>query len=162
MVRGMQAGTDLVTAPGITAVGFTGSQRGGLALWRLANEREIVIPVYAEMGTVNPAVLTPAGAAARAEEVAAGFVGSFTLGSGQFCTKPGLLLAPAGHDLPAAVEIAPDGGGVYRSVAFPGLWINVRAVFADDLSGMLSTLDAGLATPEHAAFTAKLAAAKTA
>ena len=103
LVRGMQAGTDLVRSAGITAVGFTGSQNGGLALWRLANEREVVIPVYAEMGTVNPVVLTPAGAAARATEVAAGYVASFTLGSGQFCTKPGLLLAPAGAGVAEAV-----------------------------------------------------------
>ncbi|MGZ4451597.1 MAG: aldehyde dehydrogenase family protein [Nocardioides sp.] len=103
MVSGLTAGTELVRSPGITAVGFTGSQAGGLALWRIANEREVVIPVYAEMGTVNPVVLTPAGAAARAAEVAAGYVASFTLGSGQFCTKPGLLLAPAGAGFADAV-----------------------------------------------------------
>ncbi|MGW3497909.1 aldehyde dehydrogenase family protein [Streptomyces sp. NPDC001020] len=97
LVAGRQAGVDLVRAEGIAAVAFTGSQAGGLALWRLANERERVIPVYAEMGTVNPVVVTPA-AAARIEDVAGGFVGSFTMGSGQFCTKPGLLLVPAGHD----------------------------------------------------------------
>ena len=57
-----------------------------------AGERPAVaIPVYAEMGTVNPAVMTPA-AANRLDEIATGFVGSFTLGSGQFCTKPGMLL----------------------------------------------------------------------
>jgi NADP-dependent aldehyde dehydrogenase len=97
LVTGRQAGVDLVRAEGIAAVAFTGSQAGGMALWRLANERERVIPVYAEMGTVNPVVVTRA-AAARIEDVAGGFVGSFTLGSGQFCTKPGLLLVPAGHD----------------------------------------------------------------
>jgi NADP-dependent aldehyde dehydrogenase len=112
LVVGMDAGTALVCAPGISAVGFTGSQAGGLALWRLANERDIVIPVYAEMGTVNPAVMT-AGARGRLEDVARGFVGSFTLGSGQFCTKPGMLLAPAGGDVAdavgrALVEAAPS------------------------------------------------------
>lgn len=97
LVSGHQAGVDLVTAEEIAAVAFTGSQQGGLALWRLANERAHVVPVFAEMGTVNPVVVTPA-AASRLPEAAAGFVGSFTLGHGQFCTKPGLLLAPAGHD----------------------------------------------------------------
>ena len=63
------------------------------------------IPVYAEMGTVNPVVVTSAGIE-DADAVAAGFVGSFTLGSGQFCTKPGLLLAPAGHDLASRVAEA--------------------------------------------------------
>ena len=105
MVSGHQAGIDLVRAPEIAAVGFTGSQAGGLALWRIANERDVVIPVYAEMGTVNPVVVTRAGAA-DIDAVAKGLVGSFTLGSGQFCTKPGLLLAPAGSGAAAAVAAA--------------------------------------------------------
>jgi NADP-dependent aldehyde dehydrogenase len=92
-VVGFDAGVSLVRCPGTRAVGFTGSQQGGLSLWRLANEREVVIPVYAEMGTVNPVVVTPAGAADIAS-VARGFVGAFTQGSGQYCTKPGLLFAP--------------------------------------------------------------------
>ena len=105
LVSGFDAGSALVTAPEVAAVAFTGSQRGGLALWRLAQEREVPVPVYAEMGTINPAVVTQAGAQ-RAEEIAAGFVASFTLGMGQFCTKPGLLLVPAGHDLPVRVAAA--------------------------------------------------------
>jgi NADP-dependent aldehyde dehydrogenase len=103
IVVGRQAGVDLVAAPEVAAVAFTGSQSGGLALWRLANEREIVIPLYAEMGTVNPVVVTREGARDMSS-VANGFVESFTLGHGQFCTKPGLLLAPAGRG--AAEEIA--------------------------------------------------------
>lgn len=112
-VSGHHAGVDLVRADAITAVGFTGSQSGGLALWRLANEREVVIPVYAEMGTVNPVVMTVAAAARpeRVAEVAAGFVSSFTLGSGQFCTKPGLLLAPAGHGVAEVVGAALAAAG---------------------------------------------------
>ncbi|MQY10088.1 Alpha-ketoglutaric semialdehyde dehydrogenase [Streptomyces sp. RB5] len=111
-VTGMQAGIDLVRADEITAVAFTGSQGGGMALWRAAGERERVIPVYAEMGTVNPVVVTPA-AVSRTAEVAAGLAGSFTLGNGQFCTKPGLALAPAGSGFAAAVAqalraVAPD------------------------------------------------------
>jgi NADP-dependent aldehyde dehydrogenase len=105
LVSGHQVGVDLVRAPEIRAVGFTGSQAGGLALWRIANEREVVIPVFAEMGTVNPVVLTRAGAADMAA-VAAGLVGSFTMGNGQFCTKPGLLLAPAGFGAADAVADA--------------------------------------------------------
>lgn len=105
VVSGHQVGVDLVQAPEITAVAFTGSQAGGLALWRIANERDVVIPVYAEMGTVNPVVVTAAGARDM-DTVARGLVGSFTLGSGQFCTKPGLLLAPAGSGAAAAVARA--------------------------------------------------------
>ncbi len=102
-VHGLQAGVRLVQHPQVAAVGFTGSQHAGLALWRLAQDRTTPIPVYAEMGTVNPVVVTPA-AADRLAEVSAGLVGSVTLGDGQFCTKPGLLLAPTGHD--AASHVA--------------------------------------------------------
>ena len=105
VVVGHDAGVRLVQAPEVTAVAFTGSQAGGLALWRLANEREVVIPVYAEMGTVNPVVVTRDGAADM-PAIAAGFVGSFTLGHGQFCTKPGLMLAPAGSHAAQAVAQA--------------------------------------------------------
>ncbi len=103
IVLGYEAGLTLVKHPNIRAVAFTGSQAGGLALWRAANEREVVIPVFAEMGTVNPVIVTRSGGQ-RIGDIATGFVGSFTLGMGQFCTKPGLLLAPAGHD--AAAEVA--------------------------------------------------------
>lgn len=102
VVSGYEAGVSLVRAGEVAAVAFTGSQAGGQALWRAAQEREQVIPVYAEMGTVNPVVVT-AAAATRLAEVARGYVGSFTLGAGQYCTKPGLLLAPAGHDAARAV-----------------------------------------------------------
>lgn len=104
-VHGYETGPALVRDPRVRAVGFTGSQAGGLALWREANAREVVIPFFAEMGTVNPVVMTRA-AAARVGEIATAFVGSFTLGSGQFCTKPGLLLAPAGHGVSEAVASA--------------------------------------------------------
>lgn len=104
MVHGVEAGADLVSHPLITAVAFTGSQTGGLALWRLANGRPDPIPFYAKLGTVNPAVITPAAAQLHTQEIAAGFVQSFTLGTGQYCTKPGLLFAPAGSAM--AEEIA--------------------------------------------------------
>ncbi|MEZ0075401.1 aldehyde dehydrogenase family protein [Planotetraspora sp. GP83] len=121
LVVGQQAGADLVRADGVAAVAFTGSQSGGLALWRIANERPRVIPVYAEMGTINPVVVTRA-ATHRMEEVARGFVGSFTLGAGQFCTKPGVLFVPSGHGFPRAVgdalaEAAPDPVMLTRAIA---------------------------------------------
>lgn len=100
-VTGFDAGHALVAHPKVRAVAFTGSQSAGLALWRMAQARDVVIPVFAEMGTVNPVVVTSAAAVARAEEIATGCVASFTLGMGQFCTKPGLLLVPAGSDVPA-------------------------------------------------------------
>ncbi|GAA3931911.1 aldehyde dehydrogenase family protein [Microbacterium soli] len=97
-VHGLRAGRALVESEQIGAVGFTGSQGGGLALWELANARPRVIPVYAEMGTVNPVVVTPSAAVSRLADVADGFAQSFSLGFGQFCTKPGLVFVPTGHE----------------------------------------------------------------
>lgn len=96
---GSRLGTALVTDPRVRAVGFTGSRQGGTALVAAAAARPTPIPVYAEMSAVNPVFLLPSALAARAEELGAGFVGSLTLGAGQFCTNPGLVLAVAGPDL---------------------------------------------------------------
>jgi NADP-dependent aldehyde dehydrogenase len=106
MVVGYDAGVALVRDERVAALAFTGSQSAGLALWRIANQRRTVIPTYAEMSTVNPVVVTTAAAATRMEEIAEGFVGSFTLGSGQFCTKPGLLFAPVGAAAADAIGMA--------------------------------------------------------
>ena len=86
-------GEALVQHPAIAAVGFTGSRAGGLALVRLAAQRAVPIPVYAEMSSVNPVFLLPAALSARSEAIAQGFVDSMTLGAGQFCTQPGLVFA---------------------------------------------------------------------
>lgn len=101
-VTGFDAGLGLVLHPGIQAVAFTGSQSGGMALWAAANSRASVIPVFAEMGTVNPVIVTP-DAVEAATAIAEGCVSSFTLGMGQFCTKPGLVLAPAGSRVAAEI-----------------------------------------------------------
>jgi NADP-dependent aldehyde dehydrogenase len=98
LIHGRQAGTELVKHPLIQAVGFTGSVGGGRALFDLACARPRPIPFYGELGSINPFVVTPAAAAERAEAIAKGLAGSFTLGVGQFCTKPGLVLVPAGPD----------------------------------------------------------------
>lgn len=97
IVHGQQAGATLVTHPAIRAVGFTGSLRGGRALFDLACARPEPIPFYGELGSLNPLVVTPAAAGERAEEIAKGLAGSFTQGVGQFCTKPGLAFIPAGE-----------------------------------------------------------------
>jgi NADP-dependent aldehyde dehydrogenase len=101
MVVGFDAGLQLVDDPRIRAVAFTGSQAGGMALVERGARRGV--PVFAEMGTVNPVFVTRRAARDR-DRIAQGFVSSFTLGAGQFCTKPGLLLAPSGHGFPAAIE----------------------------------------------------------
>ncbi|MEO7379250.1 MAG: aldehyde dehydrogenase family protein, partial [Sphingomicrobium sp.] len=92
-------GASLVGDPRIAAVGFTGSRAGGLALMKIAAARTVPIPVYAEMSSVNPVVLFPAALDARADALGAAFVASLTMGSGQFCTNPGLVLAIASDGL---------------------------------------------------------------
>jgi NADP-dependent aldehyde dehydrogenase len=98
LLHGFQAGVELVRHPLVAAAGFTGSIPGGRALHDAAAARPQPIPFYGELGSLNPVVVTEAAAAERAEQIGAGLAGSFTLGVGQFCTKPGLVLAPAGAD----------------------------------------------------------------
>lgn len=89
---GAQTGMSLVQHPAITAVGFTGSQRAGLALFEAANSRPNPIPLFAEMGSINPIFLLPGALAERLPAIAAGYVKSLTLGIGQFCTNPGVVI----------------------------------------------------------------------
>ena len=98
IVYGQQAGADLVAHPAIRAAGFTGSVRGGEALMRIIDQRPDPIPFFGELSSLNPVIVTPQAAAERAADLATGLVGSFTLGAGQFCTKPGLAFVPAGPD----------------------------------------------------------------
>ena len=95
---------DLVRHPGISAVGFTGSHRAGRALFDAALRRDVPIPVFAEMSSVNPIVLLPGAVVERTDELAKGLYGSFTLGVGQFCTKPGVVFAVAGPDTETLIE----------------------------------------------------------
>ncbi|WP_338071171.1 aldehyde dehydrogenase (NADP(+)) [Actinomadura bangladeshensis] len=103
---GPTLGIALVTDPRIQAVGFTGSRKAGLAIARAAANRPRPIPVYAEMSSVNPVFLLPDALAARAGDLAEGFVGSVTLGAGQFCTNPGLVFAVKGPHLDAFLDAA--------------------------------------------------------
>lgn len=96
---GRVIGGPLVRHPLTRAVGFTGSLRAGRALADVAAARPEPIPVFAEMGSLNPVFLLPGALQERAEMIAEGFVASFTLGVGQFCTKPGLVFAVAGPEL---------------------------------------------------------------
>jgi NADP-dependent aldehyde dehydrogenase len=85
----------LAKAPEVTAIGFTGSGLVGKLLMKLSQEREVPIPVYAEMGSLNPVFFTPSALAEKAEDLAKAAMDSALLGSGQFCTKPGILVVPA-------------------------------------------------------------------
>ncbi len=86
----------LVTHPDVAAVAFTGSAKVGRMLFDLAVGRPKPIPFYGELGSVNPVFVTRRAAATRLDEILSGYVASFSLGAGQFCTQPGILLLPAG------------------------------------------------------------------
>lgn len=101
-----EAGRTLVQAPAVKAVGFTGSLTGGMSLSKMAAERPDPIPVFAEMGSVNPVVLLPDMLSSSAEAVAKGFVGSLTMGTGQFCVNPGLVIAMEGEGLNQFIDAA--------------------------------------------------------
>ncbi len=122
LIHGYQAGSDLVRHPLISAVGFTGSIPGGRALFDLAAARPVPIPFYGELGSLNPVVVTERAAQARPDEIAAGLVASYTLGQGQFCTKPGLVLVPAG---PAGDELTGKAAAAAAAAA-PGALLDGR------------------------------------
>jgi NADP-dependent aldehyde dehydrogenase len=105
---GNDVGAALVADPHIRAVGFTGSRAGGLALMRIAAARAYPIPVYAEMSSINPVILFPHALAKRGAEIAKGFAASLTMGVGQFCTNPGLLLTLEGEARDAFAGAAAD------------------------------------------------------
>jgi alpha-ketoglutaric semialdehyde dehydrogenase len=88
----VEIGLELVRHPLMRAVGFTGSTRAGRALFDAANSRPEPIPVFAEMGSLNPLFVLPAALQRRWEPIATGLAGSVSLGTGQFCTKPGLVI----------------------------------------------------------------------
>ncbi len=89
---GIDVGIQLVKHPLIKAVGFTGSHKAGKALFDIAVSRTEPIPVYAEMGSTNPVFILPGAAKERGQEIAAAYAASVTMGIGQFCTNPGLLI----------------------------------------------------------------------
>ncbi|MPY90896.1 MAG: aldehyde dehydrogenase family protein [Luteitalea sp.] len=122
--RGQVIGGPLVQHPHTRAVGFTGSLGAGRALTRAAAARPDPIPVFAEMGSVNPIFVLPDALKTRGAAIAEGFVASMTLGVGQFCTKPGLLFTPASSDADALcdalarrIEAARPGSLLYPGIS---------------------------------------------
>ena len=101
-------GQNLVKHQKIKAVGFTGSTKGGRALMDIASKREKPIPVYAEMGSVNPTFILPSALDKDYAKIANGLFGSFTLGVGQFCTKPGIVILPESKQLSNFAELVKE------------------------------------------------------
>ena len=113
---GATIGIEMVRHPATTAVGFTGSHAAGRALFDAAASRPHPIPVFAEMSSINPVFLLPGALRERGPAIAQGLLGSFTLGVGQFCTKPGLVFVQRSPEadafriaLATAVQAAPCG-----------------------------------------------------
>lgn len=123
---GRGVGVALVEDARIQAVGFTGSRSGGLALTAAAQARPVPIPVYAEMSSVNPVFVLPSAADARRGE---DFAASLALGSGQFCTNPGLVFVPVGTRGDAFVTAA--AAAVGAGSGQPMLSPQIHAAFVD-------------------------------
>jgi NADP-dependent aldehyde dehydrogenase len=123
LVHGVQAGLRLLRHPAVAAAGFTGSTSGGLALAAIAADRPVPIPFYGELGSVNPSVVLPGAAFARPAAIATGYTASLTLGTGQFCTNPGLLFVPEDVGLLSAIAEAAGvsaGGPMLTGRIFAG------------------------------------------
>ena len=105
---GIEVGSQLVKHSGVKAVGFTGSIKGGRALYDLAADREEPIPVFAEMGSINPVIMLPEALKNRNESLAKTYASSITLGTGQFCTNPGLLLGIKSDGLSSFIQHLSD------------------------------------------------------
>jgi NADP-dependent aldehyde dehydrogenase len=148
----------LVRHPAIAAVGFTGSTRAGRALFDAAAARPRPIPVFAEMSSINPLFVLPEALEQRGAEIAAGLVGSCTLGVGQFCTKPGVVFGLAG---PAWETFAAAVAARAQAVA-PGVMLTagIREAFAQSLAELndvawLAQGAANVARIDAAAFRAR-------
>ncbi|THV42545.1 aldehyde dehydrogenase (NADP(+)) [Glycomyces buryatensis] len=128
---GRTLGQALVAHPGIAAVAFTGSRAAGLAIAATAAARPVPIPVYAEMSSVNPVFLLPGALTDAAGDLARGFAASLTLGSGQFCTNPGLVFARTGDGLDEFLATA--AGAVADTAAQPMLTDAIRAAYETGL-----------------------------
>ncbi|HEY8454620.1 MAG TPA: aldehyde dehydrogenase (NADP(+)) [Actinopolymorphaceae bacterium] len=149
VIVGFERGVEALKDPRVKAGSFTGSIPGGRALFDIASGRPDPIPFYGELGSLNPVFVTPQAAKARGEEIASGFTGSFTLGVGQFCTKPGLLFVPSGSGLDELItsatrEVGPASllnqriaegyaQNLERLVAVPGVSVLVQAAAVEGL-----------------------------
>ncbi|NPD04060.1 aldehyde dehydrogenase (NADP(+)) [Nocardioides sp. zg-1308] len=153
VLGGIETGQELVVDPRITAVGFTGSRGGGLALVRAAAGREVPIPVYAEMSSINPVVVLPGALDGDVDALATAYVGSLTLGAGQFCTNPGLLFLPSGEQGDAFLRAA--GRAVTDAAGQPMLTPGIAEAYASGTASLRGTegirvVGEGSAAGDHA------------
>jgi NADP-dependent aldehyde dehydrogenase len=135
IVFGQQAGAALVAHPAIRAAGFTGSVGGGQALLRIIDQRPDPIPFFGELSSLNPVVVTAQAAAERGEQVGRELAGSFTLGAGQFCTKPGLAFVPAG----------PEGDRLVDAMAEAVRGVGAQVLLNEGIAASYGRISDGLA-----------------
>jgi NADP-dependent aldehyde dehydrogenase len=136
---GPELGVTLVTDPRIKAVGFTGSRSAGMALVAAAAGRPEPIPVYAEMSSINPVFLLDGALAGHGSDLGRAFVNSLTLGSGQFCTNPGLVIAVDGKGLDTFVTAANDA--LVQSSATPMLTPGIADAYANGVTELSAEAD---------------------
>ena len=134
--EGFQTGQYLVQHPATAAVGFTGSFRGGKALYDYAHERTSPIPVFAEMGSINPVIFLPGTLESNADALAQMYAGSITLGVGQFCTNPGLMLAVKSDALDNFLKIL--SGAVAQYVPAPMLHEGIQRAYSEKMENALA------------------------
>ena len=118
-----ESGAEFVRHPGVCAVAFTGSLKGGRALYDIACSRPNPIPFYGEMGSSNPVFLLPGALAERSEEIAAGYVQSVTMGVGQFCTNPAVVLGLESDSLESFISATSEAAASYdpQTMLHPGI-----------------------------------------
>lgn len=126
---GNEVGNGLVKHPLIKAGGFTGSRAGGRALFDVASSRPDPIPFYAEMSSINPVFILPGALQERSDQIAAGLHGSVTLGAGQFCTNPGLILLADNKDSDAFLTKLGNlmGDTAEQTMLTPAIHANYRS-----------------------------------
>lgn len=133
---GRIAGKELVIHPHTRGVGFTGSFAGGKALVDYVRERQIPIPVFAEMSSINPVVFFPDTLGKNAAALAKTYAGSITLGMGQFCTNPGVLLAVKGAALDNFLSLLAAEIAAIQPAQM--LHAGIHAAYSEGLSAMLA------------------------
>ena len=130
---GIAEGQALVKHPIAKALAFTGSHAGGMALFQLANQREVPIPVFAEMGSVNPIFCFPQKLEKENDALAKAFVASLTLGAGQFCTNPGLIFVPEKQAQNFELAIAAE---LHAIAAAPMLHEGIAKAYYDSIQAL--------------------------
>ncbi|MDB6116712.1 MAG: aldH [Verrucomicrobiaceae bacterium] len=136
-------GTALVKHPLANAVAFTGSLKGGRALMDIAAARPTPIPFYGEMGSINPVFLLPGALKARAAQIGEAYVGSVTMGVGQFCTNPALVLGVQGVELDAFVTAA--SAAAEKAAPATMLHGGIRSMYCEGTAAIASTAGVSIA-----------------